>query len=279
MSITVKNNVPYNGTNLQNSSPFERRQNTLRQLHNREVREVFSDVVDPTTDGTPYDPTKVTALDSPRRVLRSDCLIEDGDSFAEMWQKKELLKYMKDDDVPVLLPNYDDVPITVTTKPHVHLYFLEKKSTAILARRRRVDALISFRITEKTVTTITRTDLNELKREINLAFPPSFVLNKGRIKYSYRDKENGFEFVLSLRSETEAKDVITKVLAVRDKTPDWDNLRSSTSEKNFDLTKNINILLVNQNLPKQRPIADCYLRKAYVTFGRFKTETLIERLV
>lgn len=279
MSITVKNNVPYNGTNLQNSSPFERRQNTLRQLHNREVREVFSDVVDPTTDGTPYDPTKVTALDSPRRVLRSDCLIEDGDSFAEMWQKKELLKYMKDDDVPVLLPNYDDVPITVTTKPHVHLYFVEKKSTAILARRRRVDALISFRITEKTVSSITKADLTELTREINLAFPSSFQLNKGINKYSYRDKENGFEFILSLVSETEAKDVITKVLAVRDKSPDWDRLTTSTSEKNFTITQTINILNVPEKLPKQRPIATCYLKTAYVTFGKFKKIPLISRSV
>lgn len=279
MSITVKNNVPYNGTNLENSSPFERRQNTLRQLHNREVREVFSDVVDPRTDGTAYDPTKVTALDSPRRVLRSDCLIEDGDSFAEMWQKKELLKYMKDDDVPVLLPNYDDVPITVTTKPHVHLYFLEKKSTAILARRRRVDALISFRITEKTVSTITKADLTELTREINLAFPSSFQLNKGRNKYSYRDKENGFEFILSLVSETEAKDVITKVLAVRDKTPDWDRLTTSTSEKNFTITQTINILNVPEKLPKQRQIATCFLKTAYVTFGKFKKIPLISRTV
>ena len=279
MSITVKNNAPFNGTNLQDSSPFERRQNTFRQLHNREVREVFADVIDAATDGTPYDPSKVTALDSPRRVMRQDVLIDDGDSFSDMWLKVELLKYMKDGDTPVLLPNYDDVPITVTSKPHVHLYFLEKKSTAILARRRRVDALISFRINEKTVSTITKTDLTELTREINLAFPSTFQLNKGRNKYSYRDKENGFEFILSLTSETEAKDVITKVLAVRDKTPDWDRLTTSTSEKNFTITQTINILTVPEKLPKQRPIATCYLKTAYVTLGKFKKIPLISRSV
>ncbi len=277
--IIVKNNVPYNGTNLQDSSPFERRQNAFRQLHNREVREVFSDVFDVPADGVPYDPTKITPLASPRRLMRNDVLIEDNDSFSEMWLKRELIKFMKDDDSPILFPNYDDIPVTVRDKPHVHLFFLEKKSTAIAARRRRAEALISFRITDKTVSTITRADLNELKREIKLAFPSSFILNKGRIKYSYRDKENGFEFVLSLRSETEAREVITKVLAVRDKVPDWDNLKSSTSEQNFDLTKRVNILLVSEKLPKQRPIADCYLRKAYVTFGRFRTETLIERVL
>ena len=277
--ITVKNNAPYNGTNLQDSSPFERRQNTFRQLHNREVREAFSDVFDVPADGIPYDPTKITPLASPRRLMRNDVLIEDNDSFSEMWLKRELIKFMKDDDSPVLFPNYDDIPVTVRDKPHAHLYFIEKKSAATIARRRRIDALISFRINEKTISTVTRTDLNELKREINQAFPSSFVLNKGRIKYSYRDKENGFEFILSLRSETEAREVITKVLAVRDKAPDWENLRSSTSEQNFDLTKRINILSVSEKLPKQRPIADCYLKKAYVTFGRFRTETLIERMV
>ena len=251
----------------QDLSPFERRQNTLLQLRNRQVRQAFADVIDTTPN------------DSPRRILMQDLLIEDADSLGDLWVKSELWKEINHDDAPVLLPNYDDIPITVKDKPHVHLYFLEKKSTAIIARRERVSALISFRLTEKTITTITRADLNELKREINLAFPSSFVLNKGRIKYSYRDKENGFEFILSLRSETEAREVITKVLAVRDKTPDWDNLRSSTSEQNFDLTKRVNILLVSQKLPKQRPIADCYLRKAYVTFGRFKTETLIDRVL
>ncbi|BBC24773.1 hypothetical protein [Pseudanabaena sp. ABRG5-3] len=281
--ITVGKNQdqPLNptGSNLQASSPFERRQNTLRQLHNREVREVFADVYDAPTDGTPYDPSKVTALDSPRRVLRTDCLIEDNDSFADMWVKAKILEYMKDPDAPVLLPNYDDIPISATGKPHVHLHFIEKKSTAILARRRRVDALISFRITEKTISSITQTDLSELRREINIAFPSTYRLEKGRNKYSYRDKENGFEFILSLVSETEAKEVITKVLAVRDKTPDWDRLTTSTSEKNFSITQTINILTVPEKLPKQRPIATCYLKTAYVTFGKFKKIPLISRSV
>jgi len=277
--ITVKDNQPFNGTNLKDSSPFERRQNTFRQLHNRQVREAFSDVFDIPADGIPYDPTKITPQDSARRLLRNDLLIEDADSFSEMWIKRELLSFMQDDDVPVLLPNYDDIPLSVVDKPHVHLYFIEKKSTAILAKRRRVDALISFRITNKTVTTITKTDLNELEREINLAFPSSYRLEKGTKKYSYRDKENGFEFILSLNSEAEAKEVITKVLGVRDKTPDWDRLTTSTSEKNFTVTKTINILTVPEKLPKQRPIATCYLKTAYVTFGKFKKIPLITRSV
>lgn len=276
--VTVKDNAPFNGTNLKDSSPFERRQNTFRQLHNREVREAFSDVFDIPADGA-YDPTKITPQDSPRRLLRNDLLIEDRDAFSEMWLKRELLKFMKDDDTPVLLPNYDDIPLSVVDKPHVHLYFIEKKSTAILAKRRRVDALISFRITDKTVTTITKTDLNELEREINLAFPSSYRLEKGTKKYSYRDKENGFEFILTLNSEAEAKEVITKVLGVRDKTPDWDRLTTSTSEKNFTITKTINILTVPERLPKQRPVATCYLKTAYVTFGKFKKISLITRAV
>lgn len=254
-------------TTPQDLSPFERRQNTLLQLRNREVRQAFADVIDTTPN------------DSPRRILMQDLLIEDADSLGDLWVKSELWKEINQDNAPVMLPNYDDIPITVKDKPHVHLYFQEKKSTAILNRRNKVDALISFRLVDRTVTTVTRADLNELKREINLAFPSSFVLNKGRLKYSYRDKANGFEFILVLRTETEAKEVITKVLAVRDKLPDWDNLRTSTSEQNFDERKTINILLVNEKLPKLRPIADCYLVKAYVTFGRFRTETLLERVI
>jgi hypothetical protein len=279
--ITVRGNLPFNGTNLQDSSPFERRQNTFRQLHNREVREVFADVFDPSDvpDGTPYDPTKVTPLSSPRRVMRQDVLIEDGDSFSEMWLKRELLKFMKDDDMPVLLPNYDEVSITAKDKPHVHLLFMEKKSTATINRRRRVEALITFRIPDKTATTITRADLNELTREINLAFPSSYRLEKGRIKYSYRDKENGYSLVLSLRNETEAREVVTKVLAIRDKTPDWENLYTSTREKNFDTTETIFVLGELERLPKQRPLATCFLKSAWLTIGKLRKYPLVSRVV
>lgn len=252
----------------QDLSEFERRQSTLMQLRNRKIRQdYFADVIDTTPN------------DSPRRILMDDLLIKDNDCFADMWLKSELLKEVMEEDTPVFLPNYDDIPISVTDKPHVHLYFIEKKSTAILAKRRRVDALVSFRITDKTVSTITQSDLNELKREINLAFLSTYQLKKGRIKYSYRDKVNGFEFILSLTSESEAKEVITKVLAIRDKVPDWDRLSASTSEKNFDSIQNINILAQLQKLPKQRPIANCYLKSAYVTFGKLRKIDLISRVV
>lgn len=278
-AITVKNNVPYDGSNLKDSSPFERRQNTFRQLHNREAREVFFDVIDIPADGIPYDPSKITPQNSPRRVMLQDVLIEDADSFSDMWLKVELLKYMKGDDIPVILPSYDDIPITVKDKPHVHLFFIEKKSTAILARRKRAEALISFRITDKTISTITQADLNELKREINLAFPSTYQLKKGRYKYSYRDKENGYEMILTLLNETEAREVITKVLSIRDKTPDFELLRTSTSEKNFTVRKTVSILNQIEKLPLERPITDCYLQKAVIAFGKLKKIELIQRAV
>lgn len=252
----------------QDLSEFERRQNTLMQLRNRKIRQdYFSDVIDTTPD------------DSPRRVLMDDLLLKDTDCFADMWLKTELLKEVIDDDTPILLPNYDDTPISVLDKPHVHLHFIEKKSTAILARRKRVEALISFRITDRTISTITQSDLNELKREIGLAFPSSYQLKKGRIKYSYRDKANGFEFILTLLNETEAREVITKVLAIRDKTPDFELLRTSTSEKNFSVRRNITILNQIEKLPYERAITDCYFKQAVVRFGKFKKLTLLQRAV
>ena len=252
----------------QDLSPFERRQNTLLQLRNKQVRMAFADVIDTTPD------------DSPRRILMQDLLIEDADSLGDLWIKSELWKEIKEDDAPVFLPNYDDIPITVKDKPHVHLQFIEKKSTAILNRRDRVKALISFRIVDKTISSITRGDLNELKREIGLAFPSSYTLNKGRSKYSYRDKANGFEFILSVTSESEAKEVITKVLGIRDKTPDWDLLRVSTApDQNFTIRKTVSVLGTLEKIPLLRPLATCYFKKAVISFGRLRVETLVERVV
>ena len=253
----------------QDLSEFERRQSTLMQLRNRKIRQdYFADVIDTTPN------------DSPRRILMDDLLLKDNDSFADMWVKTELLKEVMEDDAPLFLPNYDDIPITVKDKPHVHLVFIEKKSTAITNRRRRVQALVSFRITDKTISTITRSDLTELKREINLAFPSSYTLNKGRIKYSYRDKANGFEFILSLTSETEAKEIITKVLGIRDKTPDWELLRAATApDANFTVRKTVSVLGTLEKLPLMRPLAVCYFRKAVISFGKLRSEVLAERVV
>lgn len=250
-------------------SEFERRQNTLMQLRNRKIRmDYFSDVIDTTPD------------DSPRRILMDDLLIKDTDCFADMWLKSELLKEVIEDDAPLFLPNYDDIPVTIKDKPHVHLQFLEKKSTAIINRRERVRALVSFRINDKTITTINRSDMNELTREIKLAFPTSYEMKKGRIKYSYRDKENGFRFTLALISESEAKEVITKVLGIRDKTPDWTLLRASEApDVNFTIRKNVTILSTVEKLPLLRPLATCYFRKATISFGRLRSETLFERVV
>lgn len=267
------------GTLPQDSTPFERRQNTLIQLHNRKVREVFSDVFDIPADGIPYDPSKITPVNSPRRVLRSDLLIEDGDSHAEMWQKRELLILIDKDDAPVILPSYENISISALDKPQVHLRFIERKGTAIVARRRRAEALISFRLMDKTISTVTQADINELKREIGLAFPSSYQVKKGRIKYSYRDKKNGFEFILTLQNETEAREVITKVVGIRDKTPDWDFLSASTSEKNFTVRKTISILNKIEKLPLDRPIADCYLKEAVIRFGNLKTIVILQRAV
>jgi hypothetical protein len=252
----------------QDLSEFERRQSTLMQLRNRKIRQdYFADVIDTTPN------------DSPRRILMDDLLLKDNDSFADMWVKTELLKEVMEDDAPLFLPNYDDIPITVKDKPHVHLVFIEKKSTAIANRRKRVEALISFRITDKTISTITQADLNELKREINLAFPSTYQLKKGRYKYSYRDKENGYELILTLLNETEAREVITKVLSIRDKTPDFERLRTSTSEKNFTVRKTVTILNQIEKLPLERPITDCYLQKAVIAFGKLKKITLVQRAV
>lgn len=252
----------------QDLSPYERRQQTFLQLRNRKIRmEYFTDVIDTTPD------------DSPRRVLMNDLLIEDNDSLADMWLKDKLFQEVTEDDAPLFLPNYDDMPVSVLDKPHVHLHFIEKKGTAIAARRKRAEALISFRLVDKTISTVTQSDINELKREINLAFPSTYQVKKGRFKYSYRDKKNGFELILTLLNETEAREVITKVLGIRDKTPDWDNLTTSTSEKNFTVRKTVTILSQVEKLPYERPITDCYLKQAVIAFGKLKKIVLLERAV
>ena len=51
----------------------------------------------------------------------------------------------------------------------------------------------------------------------NTPRPHSFV--KGREKFSYRDKINGYEFIITARDKSEAKDVINKLLEIQGDNP------------------------------------------------------------
>jgi hypothetical protein len=71
--------------------------------------------------------------------------------------------------------------------------------------------------------TIGRSDSERYAREIKSVFAtPPFVWNKGRFKYTYSDKERGYELKLLVTSKGEGERITRAVLSIQNHTFDRD---------------------------------------------------------
>lgn len=237
------------------TSPFERLQSTYIRLHNNRVNILFRDVRD-------------DQLDSPRGLLKTDLIMTDNDTALLMQLKTGLLNDYIDVDRNIYALPIEDYHRKVAFQPQVCLIFVEKQSTANSFKRRRVEMRVSFRIVDKTRTTITQTYIDELEREIKGNFPKTYGYEKGKLCFSYRDKDNGYEFKMIAKGEPEVKELIAKVLKIKDDIPNYDYLtKSEYTDKNLITPKFETILGKRTKLPIQRPTATVYLKKAELKIG------------
>lgn len=76
---------------------------------------------------------------------------------------------------------------------------------------------------------------NEVKaiaqKVYSLLVNPLFKFDKGKVKYSYRDKQQGHSLILACPTESEARKVIEKILACVGQKPNWFRLTQSESKK------------------------------------------------
>jgi hypothetical protein len=250
------------------SSPFERLQATYIRLHNNRVNTLFRDI----TSGQ---------AETPRGLLRADMLMTDNDTAMMMQLKTALLNDYIDTD-----RNYYTIPIedyhrSVALQPQISLTFIEKQSTANSFKRRRVQMRLGLRLVDKTRTTINQTYVNELEREIKATFPKTYSFDKGKVSFNYREREKGLDTKIYAQSETEAKTLITNILKIVDKVPDWDYLtKSEYTDKNLITPKYETILGERTKLPIQRPTATVYLQRAELKIGGLlKDVVLLDRYV
>lgn len=246
-------------TDLTNTgfTEWELLQQVLMQVQNRIVREEFSDI-------TQDDDSPIT---TPRAKLKSVCLLKDADSAAVTLNKLMLyyiiLRKAQDLQIPVYGIPITEFQETVEFRPQIRLYFLQDLDS-VPEGDSPTTAEISFRLMNETSATITEAELRTIANRIKAEFGAAggYRWRKGRIKASYRDLQNGYRFILSAFSEAEAKEVITKILSIRNKTPDWDYLTISEAKRNFPVTPGNHLVLgKSRRKPKQRPVA--YVRFIY----------------
>lgn len=249
--------------------PFEHLQDVYMRVYNRQVRASFRADLQ---DGD---------ISTPSASMKEACLIKDTDNAQMMLLRLNLFYFVREEarnlqPINYLMP-FPEWNDDVTNKPQVILYFEETKEDAKAKKRRAITQRVSFRLMNETVETITKADIEELSREIRTTFPRTYRFRKGRIKLSYRDKKNGYELIITPYSENEGRELITKVLSLRDKVPDWELLTNSESGRNFAKRETVVYQGKPKKLGEKRPIGYVILKRAELKLpGGVGSEVLYE---
>lgn len=124
---------------------------------------------------------------------------------------------------------------------------------------------ISYRVVGETPQTFTPANARTRAERIKQLFcePELFTWRKGKLRASYSDQSNGYHFILLVRSEAEARRIITQVMAIEGKSPEWENLALHESRATFpDVTPTRRIYGEERKLPRRRPTEDIKFRYA-----------------
>jgi hypothetical protein len=248
---------------------MERFQDFCRLYINRRVRVHFKDIDDLVDEG----------LDNSnlRHVARVACTHQDKDPITLTTARLLAFSVVLGDSVADSEAIYG-IPIstlqeTVEFQPQILLKFVETAKDALTHNRQPVQGRISFRLTD---TNFTESEARAKARQIkNIFAVPKVNYKKGRTKISYRDRAKGYEFILAVQSELEARELITKTLQINGHTPDWHLLTNSESGRNFDLKVQKTILGHLTDMPKRRPVATCVFRRAELKIHGLKKDIVL----
>jgi hypothetical protein len=242
-----------------NFSSVEHLQDVTKNILNKRVRAHFRDV-------GPDD--WVPNLETDRGQLRIACTHLETDTINETITRLLLFNIEVGSAFGNLAPFYG-MPIatyqeSIIYKPQIQLHFTESPESAARYKRVPVRSEISFRLMNESSTSLTQAEVERLALKVRDLFakPTPFKFQRGRTKFSYREPEKGYHFVVSSYDEENARKLIEQVLDIQGHTPNWENLTDSESRKNWDKTEYQQILGKRQIVPRKRPVAVVTFRKA-----------------
>jgi hypothetical protein len=260
-----------------NFSQWEHLQDTWRRVHNRRVREHFSDLagVD-----EPWDPE----IESPRGSLRVACMMQDADTAA-MTNMRILLFWLVLGQASALHPPLYTMPTdryqqSIKFAPQITLIFKEDLDE-VEEGYSPLDAEISFRVMNESSQTMTEAKASVIAGRIRAEFAlgGGYRWHKGRTKLSYRDKDNGYQFSINAYSEAEGKQVLNKVLDIQGDSLDLDLLSITTLGDTPPTVPPMERIYGEQRrTPRRRPVG--WVRFAYADLhvhGLPNAITLVDR--
>lgn len=231
-------------------------QSFCRKYINKVVRKHFADI-------TEDDPDSLS-VSSPRQVIKRVCWHKDTDPL--MLTIGRLLIWWVEargliDEFIYGIPS-TDFHETNKFLPQITLYWRESNSSARANGRMPIKAKYTVRWKGDYATV---NDINRIRTKIDIIFnrPTRHKFVKGTEKYSYYDQEKGYRLIVTARDETEAKDVINKLLEIQGDNPlDSNLLGKNTKEANWNTTETIRVNGSNYKKPRRRPIGTVLFDKA-----------------
>lgn len=238
----------------------EQLQDILRTTLNREVNEWFQDIpgsVD--DDGNPAFDFKV-----PRGALKMAAIHMDKDSI-DMTILRILVFFLVVGGMEKYSSQVFGIPVpeyqeTRKFKPQITLYFAEDLED-VETGYDPVTMEVSFRLMDETSSSLTIPGLTAIANKIKMEFGVSngYRFHKGRLMCSYVDKEKGFQFQLNSFAKSDARNLVQKILNLRNEPPDWKNFNVNENEEPAEkfpaISMTQTILGKSYRKPRRRPVA------------------------
>jgi hypothetical protein len=142
---------------------------------------------------------------------------------------------------------------------------------------------ISFRIMDETSDSMTKAKATTIANKIKSIFAGAtpYKWDKGRTMFTYNQWDKGYAFKLLCATETDAKNLVTKVLDIQGHTPDWKRFNTVTNDDPLSkYPENPGTEIIMGETVKQereRPVETVQFRYAYMTLeGRRKPVSLVD---
>ena len=247
----------------------------LIRTQNRIVREEFADIGDDN-----WSPE----IQSARGSLRTACTIQPTDSAVTATIRLQLfynVLNLAEDEPWMGLPMHE-VNERMSGRPMVTLVFYELPQD-VAEGFRPVTGEIAFRLMDETPTSITEAKLRTIAQRIKSIFGTAggYRWKKGKSMASYTDTGKGFQFQLLCRNATDARSLITDILAIQSESPDWMKMNYKENQAEAEAFPALpgvqSILGQSLRKPRRRPIAEVRFRYAWAFIpGREKPVPLVD---
>lgn len=245
----------------QGFNEFEFLQDLVRRWQNRIVKEEFNHL-----GGDDFDPD----ISISEQALRHACTIKDNDS-AEMVTMRLYLYYFLHGKARKLQPPIYGTPLPVykenteiTSNPQIYLFFSQDED-AVPDGKNPIRAEYHINLERNIPEATWETEVTQLAQKIRSEFAtPTYVFAKGKNIYWYRQKRYAHQFKVYASLETEAEQLIRKMLALQDQVYDEDCFVESKPKRN-SVNNPVGTILRfgrQRQKPRWRPTANVRFRWA-----------------